>query len=72
MAICYAAGYTDEGTTTDELLAEAVAQAKKSQMAIIFAGLPDSFESEGFDRSSLDLPAGHNQLIEAVSAGKRT
>ena len=34
----------------------------------MFAGLPDSFESEGFDRASLDMPAGHNQLIEAVSA----
>jgi beta-glucosidase len=66
----YAAGYTEEGTAADELLAEAVAQAKKSQVAIIFAGLPDSFESEGFDRSSLDLPAGHNRLIEAVSAAQ--
>jgi beta-glucosidase len=63
----YSPGYTDEGTTTDELLAEAVAQAKRSQVAIIFAGLPDSYESEGFDRFSLDLPAGHNRLIEAVS-----
>jgi beta-glucosidase len=68
--ILHAPGYTEEGTTTEELLAEAVAHAKKSDVAIIFAGLPDSFESEGFDRSSLDLPAGHNRLIEAVSSAQ--
>jgi beta-glucosidase len=37
-------------------------------VAIVFAGLPDSYESEGFDRASIDMPAGHNALIEAVSA----
>jgi len=67
MAILYAAGYTDSGATTDDLIAQAVEQAKGAQVAVVFAGLPDSFESEGFDRSSLDLPAGHNRLIEAVS-----
>ena len=67
VAIRYAAGYTDEGTTTDDLITQAVQEAKEAQVAIVFAGLPDSFESEGFDRSSLDLPAGHNELIEAVS-----
>jgi beta-glucosidase len=65
--ISYAVGCTDEGTTTDELIAEAIEHAKGAQVAVVFAGLPDSFESEGFDRSSLDLPVGHNQLIEAVS-----
>ena len=34
----------------------------------MFAGLPDTFESEGFDRSSLELPAGHNQLIAGICA----
>jgi beta-glucosidase len=65
--IFYSPGYTDEGTTTDDLIAHAVAEAKRSQVAVLFAGLPDSFESEGFDRSALDLPAGHNRLIETVS-----
>jgi beta-glucosidase len=67
VAILYAAGYTEEGTTTDDLTAQAMDQAKAAQVAIVFAGLPDSFECEGFDRSSLDLPSGHNQIIEAVS-----
>jgi beta-glucosidase len=68
VAIRYAEGYTDEGTTTDDLVAESVEQAKAAQVAIVFAGLPDVFESEGFDRASLDLPAAHNRIIEAVSA----
>jgi beta-glucosidase len=46
----------------------AIRQAKAVEVAIVFAGLPDSYESEGFDRASLDLPAGHNALIQAVSA----
>jgi beta-glucosidase len=66
--IRYATGYTEEGATTDELLAEAQQQAKAANVALVFAGLPGSYESEGIDRSSLDLPAGHNRLIEAVSA----
>jgi beta-glucosidase len=68
VAIRYAEGYTDEGTTTDDLVAESVEQAKGAQVAVVFAGLPDVFESEGFDRDSLDLPAAHNRIIEAVSA----
>ena len=67
-AIRYASGYTEEGTTTDQLLDEARQQAAGAEVAVVFAGLPDSFESEGFDRSNLDMPAGHNQLIEAVHA----
>jgi beta-glucosidase len=66
--IRYAAGYNEEGDTTEELLAEARQRAKAAQVAVVFAGLPDSYESEGFDRASLDLPAGHNELIKAVSA----
>jgi beta-glucosidase len=64
--IRYAPGYTDEGTTNNDLITEASEQAKGAQVALVFAGLPDIFESEGFDRSSLELPAGHNQLIAEI------
>jgi beta-glucosidase len=66
--IHYAAGYLEDGATTDELINQAVQQAKTADVAIVFAGLPGSYESEGVDRTSLDLPFGHNLLIEAVSA----
>ena len=50
--ITYAQGFvTDRDETVDELLDEAVELAKNSDVAVIFAGLPESFESEGFDRS---------------------
>jgi beta-glucosidase len=63
----YAAGYDSEGDVTESLLEEARGVASQADVAVVFAGLPDSYESEGFDRNSLEMPAGHNQLIEAVS-----
>jgi beta-glucosidase len=46
----------------------AVALARKSDVAIIVAGLDPTLESEGFDRASFDLPAEQESLIAAVSA----
>jgi beta-glucosidase len=69
-ALRFAAGCGAEGDTSDALIAEAVAVACAADVAIVFAGLPDSRESEGFDRSSIDLPDGHNRLIAAVSAAQ--
>src|SRR5262249_2140462 len=66
----YAAGYTEEGTTTEDLIEEAKLQAKAAEVAVVFAGLPNNYECEGLDRSSLEMPAGHNQLIAAVSAAQ--
>jgi beta-glucosidase len=65
--LSHATGYDAEGITTAPLLEEAQRLARDAEVAVVFAGLPDSYESEGFDRSSLDLPEGHNRLIEAVS-----
>jgi beta-glucosidase len=64
----YAAGYDIEGDVTEALLEEARSVVAHADVAVVFAGLPDSYESEGFDRSSLEMPSGHNQLIEAVSS----
>ncbi len=63
----WAKGYEMNGTTSKKLVLEAVRLAKKSELVVLFAGLPDSYESEGFDRITLDLPAGHNNLIETVA-----
>jgi beta-glucosidase len=67
VAVRYAPGYTAEGATTDALINESVQEAKGADVVILFAGLPGSYECEGIDRSSLDLPAGHSRLIEALS-----
>ncbi|TRW99765.1 glycosyl hydrolase [Flavobacterium gawalongense] len=63
----FSTGYNTEGETDEVKIAEAVQNAKNSELVIVFAGLPDSYESEGYDRNNMDLPAGHNKLISAVS-----
>lgn len=64
----FAEGCSEKGDTTDELLAQAADAAKKAKAAVVFAGLTDSYESEGFDRKSMAMPEGHNRMIEAVAA----
>lgn len=67
-SVSYAQGFhIDEETTDDTLLQEAITLAKESDVAVIFAGLPDSFESEGFDRTHLNMPANQNELIARIS-----
>ncbi len=63
----FAAGCDARGDTNDALLAEAVSAAKEAEVAVVFAGLPDRYESEGFDRDTLAMPEGHMRLIDAVS-----
>ncbi|MCR5585959.1 MAG: glycoside hydrolase family 3 C-terminal domain-containing protein [Lachnospiraceae bacterium] len=72
--IKFAQGYYIEPTdaekgsrTEDELLDEAIGLATKSDVSIIFAGLPDSFESEGFDRSHMSMPDNQNKLISEIA-----
>ena len=63
----FAKGFDADTVNPDkELIQEAVKIAEASEAAVIFAGLPDAFESEGFDREHLDLPENQNALIEAV------
>ncbi len=52
----------------ESLQADAVAAAKGADAVIIVAGLDDQFESEGFDRKTLDLPAEQLSLIKDVCA----
>lgn len=67
--ITYAQGFDDREDKTDEaLLTEAIEAAKKAKVAVIFAGLPDAFESEGFDRQHMRMPNCQNELISRVAA----
>jgi len=52
----------------ESLIADAVAVAARSQTVLLFVGLPDGDESEGYDRTHLDLPPAHVRLISAVAA----
>ena len=63
----FAPGCDDRGDTTRELLAEAVSAAEKAEAVVVFAGLPDHCESEGFDRENMKMPEGHLRMIDAVA-----
>ena len=57
-----------DGKAEESALKEAAATAKKAKVAVVVAGLPDSYESEGLDRGNMKMPEGHNRMIEAVAA----
>jgi beta-glucosidase len=66
--ITFAQGFHDDKDVIEEdLFQEAVEAAKKAKVAVIFAGLPDSFESEGFDRAHMRIPNCQNELINRVA-----
>jgi beta-glucosidase len=65
--ISYAQGYSPDGQSVDiTLIDEACAIAENADAVVVFAGLPDSYESEGFDRTHMQLPESHNQLIQRL------
>ncbi|MCP4544187.1 MAG: hypothetical protein GY832_44310 [Chloroflexi bacterium] len=51
----------------DDRIERAVELAKQSDVAIIFAGMSQGFESEGGDRPYMDLPGSQDKLIKAVA-----
>ena len=54
------------GETTDEQVARAAEAARRSDVAVVMVGLPEEYESEGFDRTDMAMPAGHVRLVEEV------
>ncbi len=66
--LVYSPGYDLENDEPVEaLIQEASEAAKKAEIALVFCGLTDSFESEGFDRETMSMPESHNALIAAVA-----
>ncbi|MFU8773463.1 MAG: glycoside hydrolase family 3 C-terminal domain-containing protein, partial [Anaerolineales bacterium] len=65
----YASGYHSKTISVDEaLIKEALEAVQQAEVVLVFAGLPDSYESEGVDREDMRMPEQHNALIEAVAA----
>ncbi|MDF2746374.1 MAG: beta-glucosidase, partial [Propionibacteriaceae bacterium] len=64
----FAAGF-GVGTThgDDELAREAVELARDADHVLVFLGLPAADESEGFDRTHMELPANQVRLVEALA-----
>lgn len=63
-----AAGAASGENDTDALRDEAVRVAADADVAVVFLGLPEATESEGFDREHIDLPADQLRLLDAVRA----
>jgi beta-glucosidase len=66
--IAFAAGYGIGTTDRDEQLGdEAVALASRAEVVVAFLGLPAADESEGFDRTHMDLPASQTALLSRLA-----
>ena len=55
------------GNISHEEIERAAKMAKDRKVAVVVIGLPDSYESEAFDRDHMRLPDGYNSLVNAVS-----
>ena len=67
--VTYVEGFpADRDQRDEEEFLRAVTAAEDADVAVIFAGLPDSFESEGGDRKHMRLPDCQNNLIARVAA----
>ncbi|SDZ47556.1 glycoside hydrolase family 3 C-terminal domain-containing protein [Herbiconiux ginsengi] len=65
----YALGFTTDGSgDAAALRLEAAQRAHDSDIAIVFLGLAEAHESEGFDRETIDLPPEQLAVLEAVAA----
>ncbi len=73
--VSYAQGYyksaptkkDKDRKTNEELLVEAKEAAAKADVAVVFVGLTEEFEGEGYDREGIEIPAEHNDLVAAVA-----
>lgn len=66
--IVYAQGYKlAEDNIDASLVEQAKLAAKQAQAAVLFVGLPERYESEGYDRTHLLIPYNQASLIEAIS-----
>lgn len=60
--------FTKEFINCEETTSCARESIQSAQKVVIFAGLPESYETEGLDRWYMRLPDTQNQLIEAVAS----
>ena len=62
----YTPGVGQKDLRDEALLNEALSLAKQAKVVVIMAGLPETYESEGFDREHLHMPDSHNELISKI------
>ncbi len=66
--ITYAEGYPTDNSFSQVMIDRAVSLAKSADVALLYIALPSFKESEGYDRTDLDLTDQQVALIKAVSA----
>ncbi len=67
--VTYAKGYEKKKDIVDEaLFAEAEKVAKNADVALVFVGLTEEFEGEGYDRENIEMPSSHNALVSRIAA----
>ncbi|MCP4048711.1 MAG: glycosyl hydrolase, partial [Gammaproteobacteria bacterium] len=67
VSFSYAQGYQLSDDNDFSLIDEAKKVAAGADIALVFAGLPLHYESEGIDRIHIDMPASHNRLISEIA-----
>ena len=68
--LSYAEGYAEDESFRQELIDEAVSLARSAEVALLYICLPETKESEGYDRPDLDLTTQQVALIKAVCAAQ--
>lgn len=64
----YAQGYNIDDEMPDaKLEKEGIETAEKADVVVVFAGLPDALESEGYDRVHMKMPEAQNRLIAEIA-----
>ena len=69
LAVHYTPGYSSEAEAeeNENLREKALREAENKDYVIIYAGLPDKVEAEGYDRKDMQLPQEQNQLIKELA-----
>ena len=67
LQIPFVQGCFADGSTNAELLDGVRMASKKAEKVVVFAGLTDNYESEGFDRDNMRMPQGHIDMIEVAA-----
>lgn len=61
------AGVDENGNFDECAIKEITEEAKKHRVIIAFVGLPESYESEAFDRDTMKMPSGYLKLLEVLT-----
>lgn len=65
--VSYYPAYKLNGDADEQALQKAVIGAGEAGAAILVVGLPESLESEGYDRQHMQIPQSHQKLIRKVA-----